>query len=180
MLAPKASVTDPFETLGVDPRFDLDLRALEARHRDLSGALHPDRYAQRSGAERRMALSKAIEVNAAFRELRDPVRRAEALLGRLGLAREEGQEPPVAPAFLMEILELREALGRARASVDVAEVERLSREVGARENAALLALGRAFSDGSELDLSVIFEKLAELRYFRRFLDEAGAALDEVG
>ncbi len=35
---------DPFATLGIEPRFDLDVRAVEARHRELSRTLHPDRY----------------------------------------------------------------------------------------------------------------------------------------
>ena len=59
---------DPFETLGVEPRFDLDLTALEKRHRELSGALHPDRYTGRPASERRMALDRAIKVNEAWRE----------------------------------------------------------------------------------------------------------------
>ena len=36
---------DPFALLGVERRFDLDLKVLEKTHRELSRALHPDRYA---------------------------------------------------------------------------------------------------------------------------------------
>ncbi len=67
---------DPFDTLGVEPRFDLDLAALERRHRDLSRALHPDRYAGAPAAERRLALGRAIDANEALRVLKDPIRRA--------------------------------------------------------------------------------------------------------
>ena len=86
-------MNDPFQTLGVDARFDLDLGAVEKRHRDLSRALHPDRYADASATERRMSLSRAIEVNEAWRALRDPVRRAEALLTRAGVAFGDAGEP---------------------------------------------------------------------------------------
>ena len=69
-------MSDPFETLGVEARFDLDLRAVEQRHRDLSKALHPDRYTGAPAAERRMSLSRAIDVNEAggtrFIPLDDP------------------------------------------------------------------------------------------------------------
>jgi len=47
---------DPFETLGLAPKFDVDLKAAESRHRELSRALHPDRYVKAPAAERRMAL----------------------------------------------------------------------------------------------------------------------------
>ena len=84
---------------------------LEKRHRELSRALHPDRHADKTPAERRHALGKAIEVNEAFRVLKDPVRRAEALLRGRGVHIEEGKEAPADPSFLMDIMELRETLG---------------------------------------------------------------------
>jgi len=37
---------DPFAMLGVERRFDLDLKVLEKTHRELSRALHPDKFAQ--------------------------------------------------------------------------------------------------------------------------------------
>src|SRR5690606_32621777 len=78
-------VTDPFTILGIEPRFRLDLERVGARHRELSRALHPDRYVDRPANERRLALSRAIEVNQAFGIVRDPVRRALALLARHGV-----------------------------------------------------------------------------------------------
>ncbi len=44
-----------------------------------------------------MALGRAIEVNEAFRILKDPVRRAEALLALHGVQSGEGKEPPRRP-----------------------------------------------------------------------------------
>src|SRR5271166_4326604 len=115
---------DPFETLGVEPGFSLDLAAVEQRHRDLSKALHPDRYTGAPAAERRMALSRAIDVNEALRVLKDPVRRAEALLRRSGVLVGEIHEPKPPSSLLMEMMELREELSeaaRARSQERVAE-----------------------------------------------------------
>ncbi len=67
---------DPFATLGIDPAFNIDLAAVEQRHRDLSRALHPDKFSGAPAAERRLALNRAIEVNEAWRAVRDPIRRA--------------------------------------------------------------------------------------------------------
>lgn len=169
---------DPFEALGVDPAFGLDTAALELRHRELSRALHPDRHAAAGAAERRMALGRAIEVNAAFRVLKDPVRRAEALLARLGVASGEGKEPPASPALLMEVMERREALAEVRQSKNEAALTRLIGEVRAEEAKVQAALGQEFAAASP-NTAEILKRVGELRYYRRFLDEASAIADEL-
>lgn len=177
---------DPFQTLGLEPSYDLDLVEAERRHLELSKALHPDRYAGRPAAERRQALGRAIEVNDAWRKLRDPVTRAEALLGELGMAAEEGQEPKADPELLMEMMELREDLASARRSRDEARLLALVARVEAREVRARSELSQSFrlafsrSPAERAALSeLILRKLGELRYFRRFLDEANAIQDEL-
>ena len=78
---------DPFATLGIARAFDVDLAAVEKTHRELSRALHPDRYVGAPArASARAALAKAVEVNEAWRVVRDPIRRAEALLALAGVA----------------------------------------------------------------------------------------------
>jgi len=177
---------DAFELLGIDPAFELDLGAVERRHRDLSRALHPDRFAGRPPTERRQALSKAIEVNDAWRTVRDPVRRAEALLARLGLSSAEGQgpEPATAPELLMDLLELREQLGEARRERDAAAVEKLRRDVLGRQARVEQNLAQSFSHAlrsaptDELR-DALLGQLGELRYYRKFIDDACVIEDEI-
>ena len=176
-------MTDPFSILGVEPAFDLDLESVARRHRDLSRALHPDRYAGRPATERRQALSRAIEVNEAWRKLRDPVRRAEALLARLGVVIAEGEEPKATPELLMDMMDKRESLSEARRAHDLAAIERLSGEVRARQQGVLAELERGFSgalaaSGPDGVAEILVEKLGELRYCRRFLEEAEALVEE--
>ena len=169
---------DPFEALGVEPAFSLDLGLLEQRHRDLSRALHPDRHAAAGAAERRMALGRAIEVNEAFRTLKDPVRRAEALLARRGIQSGEGKEPPASPALLMEVMERREALAEIRQSKNEAALNHLIAEVRAEDVRTQLALTGQFALPTP-NSAEILKRIGELRYYRRFLDEASAIADEV-
>lgn len=181
-------MSDPFSILGLPPRFDVDLAEVEARHRELSRTLHPDRYVGRPAHERRLALSKAIEVNEALRVVRDPVRRAEALLARRGVQLpEEGEGAAPRQQLLMDILELREALSTARENRDMQKVEELAGDVEAREAEVLDALGRSFSaleadpvNTPEEAVAAIGEKLGDLRYYRRFLEEVRAIEDELG
>src|SRR3984957_7438497 len=111
---------DPFAVLGIERRYDIDLGAVEKRHRELSRALHPDRYADAGAAERRLTLAKAVEVNEAWRTLRDPIARAEALFSLAGIAVGEQNEPQPSPALLMEAMHRREAGARADGDDDVA------------------------------------------------------------
>lgn len=170
---------DPFSILGVDKRFDLDLAAVEKTHRELSRALHPDRFAGAGAAERREALDKAASVNEAWRALRDPVTRAEALFAALGVPVGDGHEPKASPAFLMEMLEEREALQEARQKKDLDQVSALGAKVEARMKDAEAKLAQGFRVGARAeDVRPLLGLLGELRFYRRFLEEVSAIEDE--
>lgn len=172
--------------MGLAPRFALDLEELAARQRELSKELHPDRFIGRPAGERRAALGKAIEVNEAHRALKNPLTRAEALLAYLGLDLPEGQGPKASPQLLMETMERREALREAARKSDEEAVARLATEVKEEEKLLLSDLERAFfqavTEGATANSPLagrIHEKLGNLRYLRRFLDEADAVMDEL-
>jgi molecular chaperone HscB len=171
---------DPFATLGAPRRFDLDLAALEKTHRELSRALHPDKFASAGASERRAALEQAANVNEAWRVLRDPIRRAEALFQLEGIEVGEAKEPKPSSAFLMEVMEEREALAEARAEKDLDRVRKLAAAVSDRMKAAQERLGAAFNGSSPTadELARLLPLLGEMRFYRRFLDEAAAIEEE--
>jgi molecular chaperone HscB len=172
---------DPFDLLGLEPRFAIDVSLLEQRHRDLSKALHPDRYAGAPAAERRLSLSRAIDVNEAMRILRDPVRRAEALLVRAGVAVGEVAEPKPPASLLMEMMEVREELAEARRAQDSARIAKLADGMKRRQSEVERELGRLFDGIPRDDQSIAgaLPALGELRYVRRFLDEVNAIQEEL-
>ena len=179
-------MANPFETLGLAPSFALDPGLLEQRQRELNRAVHPDR-AGKSPAERRQALNRSMDINLAYRTLRDPAARAEALFALLNA-------PPTAdetlrdPQLLMEMLEQREALEDARRSKDVRRLRSMAANMAAREQRVVAALAEAFApllapeplsrDRREARLSEARRQLAELRYVRRFAEEVAAFEDE--
>lgn len=172
------AVSSPFEVLGVPPRFTLDAEELARRHRELSRALHPDRYVSRPASERREALGRAIAVNEAYRKLKDPLSRAAALLGETGPELQETEQPKASAALLMEVLELREELGVARRAGDRAKLERLHERFQARSEAAEGELARAFA-ATPVRREAVLESLGNLRYWRRLLEEAALSLDDL-
>lgn len=171
-------MTSPFELLGVPLHFSLDETELERRHRDLSRALHPDRYAGRPSSERREALNRAISVNEAFRKLRNPISRAEALLSQLGREVSETNQPKPEPKLLLQIMEQREALAGARRRADRVGVESIRAAAVLGLDAATEQLADAFAE-DPVPVERVLQLLGELRYLQRLKEEAGAALDEL-
>ncbi len=171
---------DPFAMLGAPHRFDLDLAQVERTHRELSRALHPDKFSAAGASERREALDKAASVNEAWRVLRDPIRRAEALFAAVGLPIGETNEPKPETTFLMEMLDEREALAEARAKKDLERVASLGAAVLARMKQAEARLAAGFGEAAPTPEAVrpLLPVLGELRFYRRFLDEVSAIEDE--
>lgn len=173
---------DPFATLGLPRRYVLEPAALEARYRDLQRVLHPDRHGAGAPSERRLSAARAVEVNEAYRALKDDVKRAEALLALHGVALDPNRRE--APELLMEVLELREALSEARAAGDLPRVRKLAEGVAARERDARERLARAFDElsaagqGAEQAGASARSWLGQLKYLRRFLDEVASIEEE--
>ena len=178
-LLPVDQAADYFSVFGLPRRYDLDVAALEARYRELTRKLHPDRFAKADPRERRASLGRSVQLNEAWRTLKEPVKRAEYLLGLLGVevAPETGGKVPA--ELLGEILELREALGEARMEGDDVTVQRMAVEMRERVAKSLAAVAQGLSESSPAEstrataegLDAVARQLVALRYYRRFLDE---------
>jgi molecular chaperone HscB len=150
------------------------MKQAEARHLELSKTLHPDRYAAAAPNERRMALSRAVEVNEAWRAIRDPIKRAEAILTLAGKQVGETREPKPDNAFLMEVMEAREELDEAKGHAE--RIEQVVKRARAQFADAEAKLGAALDRG---DHDAAIPLLGRLRYAARFLDEARLAEDHI-
>jgi molecular chaperone HscB len=177
---------DLFAVLGVPRRFDVDLAAAEAAFKRLSRQLHPDRFATSDPRARKAALSRTVQLNEAWRTLKDPMRRAEYLLelqgfGLVGDDRAGVGDPGRAtrqvsapPTLLMEILELREALAAAMRAGEEGEVRAMAATMRARAAAGMQALGTALDDPAGGRAEEAARLLVAQRYYQRFLDEVAA------
>lgn len=158
---------DVFAVFGLEPRLDIARSELEARYLELSRACHPDHHAAAGADERIALLTRAAEVNDAYRILRDPWQRAEALVERAApgtLAATKSLDP----SFLADALELAEEVANTEPGTDGADALR------ARLIAALAgdwdALAAAVERESWHDAAV---QLHEARYHRKALRDLG-------
>ncbi|MDA8389166.1 MAG: Fe-S protein assembly co-chaperone HscB [Gammaproteobacteria bacterium] len=165
-----------FELFGLPVGYQVDERELARRHRELMSACHPDRFAQGSAQERRLAVQKSAALNEALKVLRDPIARARYLLELAGVSTEEETDTVMDPAFLVQQMEWREALEAGHE--DPAQMASLTQEWAAlmaakeQELAGQLAAGAAGHAQAR-------RLVRELQFLRRFGDELDEARLEI-
>jgi molecular chaperone HscB len=165
---------DPFDVLGVAPRFDLGHDALERAYLARSADLHPDAAADPDAP--RMAAS----LNEAKRALDDPERRAEALLLRLGgPSKESDRSLPV--GFLPEIMEVRESAEQARALGDRGTLGRWEDWAERKREGYIRSVGERFAGlpprPSPADLKALRVELNAWRYIERMIEQLDPDFD---
>ncbi len=104
------NATDHFTLFGLPRAFAIDPQVLEAAWKRVATAVHPDRFASGSAAEKRVALQWSTQANEAWRVLRDPLSRARYLCELAGVDLQTETNTAMAPAFLMQQMEWHEAL----------------------------------------------------------------------
>ena len=156
-----------FSVFGLQPRLAIDVATLEKAHRVLSTELHPD--APNPSGDRVVRAERLAHVNAAYKQLKDPVGRAEALFTAHGVAFGDGVEPAPAGDLLMSVLEAREELSDARRAKDVATCARMLAESRTALQRAAESVQSAMT-ANDTQLALRF--LGVLRYQARLAKDA--------
>ena len=163
---------DYFELFGLPTAFDLDPNDLSARYRQLQRQFHPDRFASAPAAERRLSVQMTAQINAAFQTLKDPVARARYLLGLHGLDTGEETDTAMNPAFLMEQMELREALAETgNSSSREQEIESLRQRVEQQFDSRTVLLSQQLAENSEPARRQARNLVRELQFLQKMTQE---------
>ena len=117
-----------FALFELQPSFNLDLDQLAVRYRELARGVHPDRFADASEREQRLALEQSASLNEAYQTLKNPPKRARYLLAL------QGGELPLEvtvhdPEFLKQQMQWREELEDLHDSADMAGIEAFKRRL---------------------------------------------------
>ncbi len=160
------SQADHFARLGLDIAFDLEPALLERRYFDLQRRLHPDRFATKTPREKAFSMRQATSLNESYECLRDPLRRAEYLIGLRGAEITDGCNMVNDQEMLIEQMELREALAEAETGDDVAAVEARAR------NDIQLCLGKLSALFADLRIESACRQVTRLKYLRKLAEEA--------
>lgn len=175
---------DPFALLGLERRFEIDQRRLQAAYLARAAALHPDRFsdplAQAEAAER------AAAVNDARAALSDPEARANVLLSLMG-GPDKDVEKSLPDGFLIEIMETREAMAEALRGGDAEQGRHFQHWADEERTRRLETIGRLFDEaqGSADQarialLRAIRVELNALRYIERMIEQLDPGFGAAG
>ena len=167
-----------FDLFGLAPAYALETEALERSYREIQAKVHPDRFAHAGDAERRASLQWTTRVNEAFRILKNPVTRAKHLLELHGVDVAFETNTAMPADFLMQQMELREALEEATARKDSSRLDVLRKQLG--ESRA--ALERTISEAIDArqDYNGAAELVRKLQFLDRLDSEIDAAYETIG
>jgi molecular chaperone HscB len=163
-----------FELFGLPPAFAVEAEALERSYREIQSKVHPDRFAHAGDAERRASLQWTTRVNEAFRVLKNPVQRAKHLLELHGVDVAFETNTAMPQDFLMQQMELREALEGAK---DSAALDALRSDlVGSKRT-----LEKAIAEAIDLkkDYAGAAGLVRKLQFLDRLDEEIDAAYEEI-
>jgi molecular chaperone HscB len=188
-----------FEIFGLPRKLGIDAAALQRRFYELSRQHHPDFHQAAPADEQARVLETSARVNAAYRTLRDPIKRVQYLvrLEEGGERAAEGAEPDgrkeaAPPDLLAEMFEIQEALQEARmGGLDDATratlteqrdalIERRAAEEAEITGPMSAAWDRATGEERPKLVARFKQALARRAYFRTVIDDLTEALEGSG
>lgn len=169
------SLTDSyFQLFGLEPVFAVSTSELQERFLALQSAVHPDKFTDRSDAEKRLAMQWATHVNEAFSTLKDPVRRAAYWCEQQGHGVNAEYNTALSPAFLMQQMEWREALAEATCTDALVALETEVKQCRKRTLEALAdAIDKAHNAVKASELT------RQMMFIDKFRHELGHAFDRM-
>jgi molecular chaperone HscB len=167
-----------FELFHLPVVYPIDLPALEQAYREVQREVHPDRFANTTGAEQRLAAQWATQVNEAYRTLKSPLARGRYMLKLHGIDTEEESNTAMPVEFLMQQMEWREAVVEAAQSKNEDELDRLTNDKRQEEKRLFALLAEQL--GSEATRRDARETVRKLRFLEKLGEEIDVAAESLG
>ena len=166
-----------FELFGLPQSYALDRDKLDTADRELQNTVHPDRFAAQPEAEQRVAMQWATQVNEAYETLKHAVNRGVYLLKLQGIDAFDAANTKMAPAFLMQQMEWREAIEDARAAKNTAALDALSDDLRATHRRIEAQLAELIDTAH--DFAAASEAVRQLRFMDKLIAEVGDVYEEL-
>jgi len=165
---------DFFALFGLPTGFSVDMDRLEQAYLDIQGKVHPDRFAHLPDVDKRLSMQWATHANEAFRTLKSPLARGQYLLELKGIDPAFETNTAMSPAFLMEQMEWREALGEAREAADEEVLEDLARRIRHSNRSLIEQLAVQLDQQGDLDGAA--DTVRRLKFLEKLQHEINDAL----
>ncbi len=162
-----------FKLFGLSEQFALDSSALATAFRELQAQYHPDRFVNADDKERRVAVQSTGFINEAHEALKAPRLRARYLLTLKGIEFDDEIDTTSDGMFLMQQMEMREALEDAQnSSEDPEEALDAVEKVGKEVRSLSQSLQNDFERHYDVeDFNAAKEAVLKMKFFERLSNE---------
>lgn len=169
-----------FQLFKIPISFEIDIQQLAASYREWQQSVHPDRFANASTQEKRYSMQLAAHINEAFQVLKSPQRRARYILELQGVKFDDQKNPQMDPVFLMEQMELREALSEVKqqSDPDIA-LQTFLATLKSKQQQLYQAMMQQLKIPEQGDLSVAQQLVHEIQFLDKLQSEAELIEEEL-
>lgn len=160
---------DYFTLFSLDRGYAIDHKALKQNYRQLLVQFHPDRFADASAQERRLAVQLTGYINTAYDTLNSPVDRALYLLKLHGEQVDLEHQTTNDVDFLTLQMTWREKIESSQN--DSQALQSIKQELEQEFERLQQYLTQLFDEAETVDTDTIKQYLVQLKYFDKLLTE---------
>jgi molecular chaperone HscB len=165
-----------FELFHLPQRFLIDRVALDEAYHEVQNQVHPDKFANKPDAEKRVAMQWATRANEAYQTLKSPYKRAAYLCELNGVDLQVESNTAMPSEFLMQQMAWREALEDARSARDLEGLERLERELRDARNQQVEEAGELLNAANYVQAG---RAVRQLMFLEKFGDDIAHAFESI-
>ncbi|WP_028773059.1 co-chaperone HscB [Shewanella waksmanii] len=167
-----------FELFSLTPSYRIDTAILAERYRELQRAVHPDKFANASEQDKRMAVQRTAQVNDGYSTLKHPISRAEYILSLQGLDLSHESTTVKDMGFLTQQMEWRESLEEIASHTDPDElIDELRDSFGRYEKQISVQLASVIESQNKNDLNTAADLVRKLKFMAKLQEELARAED---
>ena len=160
--------TDYFALFGLPRSFTLDATELEQAWKRVALAVHPDKFATASAAERRVAMQWSSRANEGYRILRQPLLRAAYLCELAGIDLQTETNTAMRPEFLLQQMQWHEQLDEISKAGDATAIAHFEAELSQSLTELIRQCGVLLSHADYLGASI---KIREWMFLEKLMSQ---------
>ncbi|MGI4751580.1 MAG: Fe-S protein assembly co-chaperone HscB [Janthinobacterium lividum] len=157
-----------FEFYGLPESFEIEAAPLKKKFYELSKKYHPDFYAAESAEKQEEVLELSTLNNKAYQVLSNLNKRVDYILRQHNLLA-EGDKYPLAPDFLMEMMEINEQLMDADDEATINQIKTAVKEASDGLEAELAQQTKDFGSKTKAEQDEALKKVLDIYYRKKYL-----------
>lgn len=167
-----------FELFSLAPVYDIDTVLLSERYRDLQRTVHPDKFANASEQDKRIAVQRTAQVNDGYNTLKHPISRAEHMLSLKGIDLRHESTTVKDTQFLMQQMEWRESLEDIKHSDDPDElIDQLHHSFSDYQAQITVQMSQLIGSDQPSELQDAADLIRKMKFMAKLHDELARAED---